>query len=94
MGLERERVEEGRWERDAAMEIEMREEATMVEVCREGTVVQRWGWKGRTVLVEAWRMGGSGREREIEASRNRSGSRVSSVNPCDAAATWRSRCLT
>jgi hypothetical protein len=42
-------VEEGRWERDAAMEIEMREEAAMVEVRREGTMVQRRGWKGRMV---------------------------------------------
>jgi hypothetical protein len=85
------RVEEERWERDAPMEIEMREEAAMVEVRREGTVMQRWGWKGRMVLVEAWRGWADrvGREKP-RLQEIRSGSRVSSVDPCNAAATWRS----
>jgi hypothetical protein len=49
-------VEEGRWERDAAIEIEMREEAGDGGGTQgKPTVVPRWGWKGRTVLVEAWR---------------------------------------
>jgi hypothetical protein len=64
----------------------------LVEIRREGQPCAGcagWGWEGRTVLVE-----GMGQEREIKAWKKADLARVTSIDPCHAAATWRGRlCL-